>query len=84
MLPVLRMLAEWALSWSGLLSAIGLTSLWLLGRQQVRAGAVIGLVDQVVWVVYALLTCQPPFILSALVYAASYWQMLSRTKVLDN
>lgn len=49
--------------WSFALAAIGIFGLWLAGKQ-IRAGWLIGLAAQVLWIIYALLTRQYGFIIS--------------------
>lgn len=59
--------------WSFALAAIGIFGLWLAGKE-VRAGWLIGLVAQVLWIIYALFTRQYGFILSSLGYAFVYFK----------
>lgn len=57
--------------WSILLAAVGILGLLLAGSKR-KVGWLIGLGAQGLWVVYALVTVQYGFILSAAVYAAVY------------
>ena len=58
------MTGQW---WSWLLSAMGVAGIWLAGSRK-RSGWAIGLVSEVVWIAYAVLTRQYGFILGALAY----------------
>lgn len=53
------------------LTLLGLISLLLLGMKSAW-GWVVGLVDEVVWIAYAVLTRQWAFIASALAYGVFY------------
>ena len=57
--------------WSYLLTAAGVTGIWLAGRKSTWGWA-IGLGAQVLWVAYAVATRQWGFIVSALVYGSVY------------
>jgi nicotinamide riboside transporter PnuC len=61
------------LVWSLVLALFGLVGLILAGRQ-LKVGWLIGAFAQVLWLVYALLTGQYGFILTAVAYAAVYLQ----------
>lgn len=60
------MVAWW---WSWLLMAVGVTGLYLAGSKR-KIGWVIGILVQVLWIVYAIITKQWGFIASAIVYGA--------------
>lgn len=55
--------------WSVALTVIGVTGLFLV-THKLRAGFVVGLAVQVLWIVYAVVTGQWGFIGSALAYGA--------------
>lgn len=55
--------------WSWLLSAVGVTGLYLAGRRR-RIGWAIGLAAQLLWVTYAIVTVQWGFIAAAFAYGA--------------
>jgi hypothetical protein len=57
--------------WSYLLAVIGVTGLWLAGRQ-LAAGWAVGLGAQALWIAYAVATRQWGFIASAVAYGAVY------------
>lgn len=57
--------------WSWLLGILGVTGLWIAGRQ-VWWGWLINLSNEVLWVIYAIVTEQYGFILMALAYAIVY------------
>lgn len=57
--------------WSYLLAAVGILGLLLAGRRR-AIGWAIGFGAQALWVIYAIVTDQPGFIVSALAYAAVY------------
>jgi hypothetical protein len=59
---------EW---WSWALTVIGITGLWLAGSKR-RAGWLIGVAAQGLWIAYALATRQYGFIVSALCYGFVY------------
>jgi nicotinamide riboside transporter PnuC len=71
--------------WSYLLMAFGIAGIWLAGRRN-SWGWFIGIVAQALWIVYAVVTRQYGFIISALVYGAFYannftkWQAASQTQ----
>lgn len=71
-----------ALLWSVALSGCGLVSLRMTrSRRHRRLGWYIGLVDEVLWCLYATLTEQYGFWLSALAYAAVYASNLKHEDV---
>jgi hypothetical protein len=57
---------------SYLIAGIGIVAFWLLGggRKARAVGFVLNLLNQVIWVVYALATDQPGFIIGAVVFGA--------------
>lgn len=57
--------------WSILLAAVGVFGLWLAGRKNAWGWA-IGAAAQILWVVYALVTKQYGFLLSAGAYGWVY------------
>lgn len=57
--------------WSYALAAVGILGIWLAGRKSLWGWAV-GFAAQALWIVYALVTDQYGFIVSALAYAAIY------------
>lgn len=57
--------------WSVALASFGLLGLYLAGRRS-RWGWALGLVDEALWIVYAVLTHQWAFCLSALAYGWVY------------
>lgn len=57
--------------WSYALAAVGILGIWLAGRRNLWGWAV-GCGAQVLWIVYALVTDQYGFIVSALAYGAVY------------
>lgn len=57
--------------WSYILTAVGVTGIWLAGRKSTWGWA-IGLGAQVLWIAYAIATRQWGFIVSALVYGSVY------------
>ncbi|MFH8483139.1 hypothetical protein [Streptomyces sp. NPDC018055] len=63
-------------TWSYVLTLIGVTGLLLAGRKQ-HTGWLIGLLAQIPWATYGVVTSQHGFILSAAVYgyvyAHNYW-----------
>lgn len=59
--------------WSYLLTVFGLTGLVLAGRNK-SLGWAIGLAAQVLWFVYAVVTQQWGFIVSALAYGSVYFR----------
>lgn len=61
--------------WSWLLTAVGVTGLYVAGRKS-RWGWAIGLGAQGLWVAYALATKQYGFLASSLAYGAVYTRNL--------
>jgi hypothetical protein len=57
--------------WSYALAVVGIAGLWLAGRDR-SVGWAIGLGAQALWIVYALATGQPGFIVSAVAYGVVY------------
>ena len=57
--------------WSWLLAAGGIFGLWLAGRKNMWGWAV-GLLMQVLWIVYAVVTAQYGFIAAAVAYGFIY------------
>lgn len=57
--------------WSWLLTAVGVTGLYLAGRKS-SLGWAIGLGAQALWMTYAIATRQWGFIFSAVAYGAVY------------
>ncbi|GAA2237804.1 hypothetical protein GCM10010401_07520 [Rarobacter faecitabidus] len=57
--------------WSYALAAVGITGIWLAGRRSFWGWA-LGVAAQALWIIYAVVTGQYGFILSALAYAAIY------------
>jgi hypothetical protein len=57
--------------WSVLLAAVGVFGLWLAGRKNMWGWAV-GASAQILWVVYALVSKQYGFLLSAFAYGWVY------------
>lgn len=57
--------------WSYLLAAVGILGIVLAGQKK-NVGWAIGAAAQVLWIVYAIVTDQPGFIVSALAYGAVY------------
>jgi hypothetical protein len=59
--------------WSWLLTAVGVTGLWLAGRPRTRGiGWSVGLAAQVLWVAYATASRQWGFYVSAAAYGTVY------------
>lgn len=58
--------------WSWVLTAIGLTGAWLVGRKR-RAGFLVGVGNQVTWIAYALSTSQFGFLPASVLWAAVYF-----------
>ena len=59
--------------WSIVLALVGITGLLLAGRERTRlAGWAVGWAAQVLWVMYALVTAQYGFLLSAFAYGGVY------------
>ncbi len=63
--------------WSALLSGTALIGLHLAGRQN-PAGWALCILDEMLWIAYAIATAQWPFIASALAYTWVYYQNLRR------
>lgn len=63
--------------WAWLLTAIGVSGLWLAGSRK-ASGWIVGLLAQALWVAYALSTKQYGFLASALCYGAVYARNLAR------
>jgi hypothetical protein len=63
--------------WSLLLAAVGVFGLWLAGRKS-WIGWAVGLGAQVLWLIFALVTDQYGFIVSALAYGWVYGTNLRR------
>jgi hypothetical protein len=61
--------------WSAVLAGFGLVGLWLAGRKDWRGWA-LGLVDEALWIIYAVQTRQWAFGVSALAYGWVYWRNL--------
>ena len=57
--------------WSWILAAIGITGIFFVGKKTVW-GWLILLVNEFIWIAYAISTKQYGFIISALAYAAVY------------
>jgi nicotinamide riboside transporter PnuC len=57
--------------WSWALAAVGITGIWLAGRNN-KAGWLIGLGAQLLWLAYAIATRQWGFIVTAIAYGAVY------------
>ena len=57
--------------WSWLLAAVGLTGMWLAGRNN-RMGWAVGIGVQFLWLTYAIATAQWGFLVSAVAYGAVY------------
>jgi nicotinamide riboside transporter PnuC len=57
--------------WSWLLAVIGVTGIFFVGRKTVWGWLVL-LVNEAIWIVYAVTTKQYGFIVSAIAYAAVY------------
>lgn len=75
------------LIWSVALAVIGIFGIWLAGRKS-KWGWAIGFFAQVLWFIFALVTKQYGFILSAVaygwVYANNYLKWKKEQKVLNN
>lgn len=70
------MIAWW---WSWLLMAIGVLGLWLAGSHN-KLGWMIGLSAQILWLIYALVTEQYGFIISAFAYGFVYLRNFNKWK----
>ena len=67
-------------AWSYVLTAVGITGIYLAGRRNLYGWAV-GLGAQVIWIAYAIATEQWGFIVSALAYGSVYannWRKWAR------
>lgn len=62
-------MAEWW--WSYLLAAGGIAGIWLAGRKDPR-GWLLGLLMQVLWAAYAIVTGQYGFLVTAVGYGLVY------------
>lgn len=56
--------------WSYLLTAVGIIGLWLAGKKKI--GWAVGVGAQSLWIIYATVTHQWGFIVSALLYGSVY------------
>lgn len=65
------------LIWSIALAAVGIAGIWLAGSKRWEGWA-LGVLAQVAWIVFALVTGQLGFILSALAYGFVYGRNLWR------
>lgn len=66
--------------WSYVLAAVGILGIYLAGRRS-WIGWAVGVAAQALWIVYALATGQPGFIVSAIAYSAVYgrnWWLWTR------
>lgn len=63
--------------WSWLLTAVGVTGLWLAGSRR-SIGWAVGLGAQGLWVAYAISTRQWGFLVSAFAYGTVYGRNLAR------
>lgn len=57
--------------WSWILAAVGITGIWLAGRNN-KAGWAIGFAAQFLWAAYAVVSQQWGFIATAVAYGAVY------------
>jgi nicotinamide riboside transporter PnuC len=57
--------------WSYILAAIGVTGIFFVGRKTIWGWHIL-LVNEALWITYAIITKQYGFILSAIAYAAVY------------
>jgi nicotinamide riboside transporter PnuC len=57
--------------WSYVLAAIGVTGIFFVGRKTIWGWHIL-LVNEALWITYAIITKQYGFILSAIAYAAVY------------
>jgi len=75
--------------WSYGLAAVGILGIYLAGKKN-KWGWAIGLGSQGLWIIYAIVTGQYGFILSALAYGAIYarnwrlWSVEQPTNLGDN
>lgn len=70
------MISVW---WSVLLTVLGVTAMWLAGRN-LAYGWALGLAAQGLWVAYAVVTAQWGFLASALAYGLVYGRNLARAR----
>jgi hypothetical protein len=71
--------------WSVPLAAIGLATLYLSGKPRYTKTAWrLGVLDEIVWCIYAIATEQYPFLLSAAAYGAVYVRHLRDTQQKGN
>jgi nicotinamide riboside transporter PnuC len=54
--------------WSYLLAAVGILGLWLVGKK-LKSGFIVGIVAQLLWVAYGLITHQYGFLITAAAYS---------------
>jgi len=59
------------LYWSYILACLGCFALWLMAKKN-KWGWIIGASIQILWIIFALVTKQYGFIVSAIVYAGFY------------
>lgn len=71
---------EW---WSWVLSAVGLTSLWLLGNKS-KWGFAVGLLADVLWCSYSINTQQWGFVPGCIVYASVHIRSFKKWKAVDD
>ena len=57
--------------WSWVLAVVGVTGIFLVGRKTIWGWLVL-LVNETIWIIYAITTKQYGFIVMALAYAAVY------------
>jgi hypothetical protein len=70
--------------WSVALTLIGLITQWLIAkRRSSRKGWTLGMVDQILWVVFALCTGQYGFIASAFAYGMVFYRGYRNCHFLD-
>jgi len=68
------------LTWSWLLVSLGAVGMWMAGRRM-KTGWAIAIVNETLWIVYAIETAQWGFIAGALLYIAVFtrnWLRWSR------
>jgi len=64
---------------SSIIPAIGISSIWLIGYGRWRrTGWYLGLLNQIIWIVYASLTAQYGFIVGALIAGSGHVNALRR------
>lgn len=61
-------MSQW---WSWALAAVGITGIWLAGRNN-KAGWAVGVGAQMLWLAYAVVTEQWGFLVTAVAYGAVY------------